>query len=99
MLLDVLSGLDEIKICYEYDLDCKPLNTVPSTLKELEKVTPKYITLKGWKEDITHVTSFDELPENAKAYIRKIEELTKAEVAIFSVGPDRSQTIKLKELF
>ena len=99
MLLDVLSGLDEIKICYEYDLEGKPLNTVPSTLKELEKVTPKYITLKGWKEDITHVTSFDELPENAKAYIRKIEELTKAEVAIFSVGPDRSQTIKLKELF
>lgn len=99
MLLDVLTGLDEIKICYEYDLDGKPLNTVPATLKELEKVTPKYITLKGWKEDITQVKSFDELPENAKAYIRKIEELTKAEVAIFSVGPDRSQTIKLKELF
>ena len=99
MLLDVLTGLDEIKICYEYDLDGKPLNTVPATLKELEKVTPKYITLKGWKEDITHVTSFDELPENAKIYIKKIEELTKAEVAIFSVGPDRSQTIKLKELF
>ena len=99
MLLDVLSGLDEIKICYEYDLDGKPLKTVPATLKELEKVTPKYITLKGWKEDITQVKSFDELPENAKTYIRKIEELTKAEVAIFSVGPDRSQTIKLKELF
>ncbi|MBP5444936.1 MAG: adenylosuccinate synthase [Acholeplasmatales bacterium] len=99
MLLDVLTGLDEIKICYEYDLDGKALNTVPATLKELEKVTPKYITLKGWKEDITQVKSFDELPENAKIYIRKIEELTKAEVAIFSVGPDRSQTIKLKELF
>ena len=99
MLLDVLTGLDEIKICYEYDLDGKPLNTVPATLKELEKVTPKYITLKGWSEDITQVKSFDELPENAKIYIRKIEELTKAKVAIFSVGPDRSQTIKLNELF
>ena len=99
MLLDVLSGLDEIKICYEYDLNGIPLKTVPATLKELELVTPKYITLKGWKEDITNVKSFDELPENAKAYIRKIEELTKAEVALFSVGPDRSQTIKLKELF
>ena len=99
MLLDVLSGLDEIKICYEYDLDGTPLKTVPATLKELEKVTPKYITLKGWKEDITNVKSFDELPENAKIYIKKIEELTKAEVAIFSVGPDRSQTIKLKDLF
>ena len=99
MLLDVLSGLDEIKICYEYDLNGVALKTVPATLKELEQVTPKYITLKGWKEDITQVKSFDELPENAKIYIRKIEELTKAEVAIFSVGPDRSQTIKLKELF
>ena len=99
MLLDVLTGLDEIKICYEYDLNGVALKTVPATLKELEFVKPKYVTLKGWKEDITNVKSFDELPENAKAYIRKIEELTKAEVALFSVGPDRSQTIKLKELF
>jgi adenylosuccinate synthase len=55
--------------------------------------------MPGWDQDITHVTSFDELPENAKAYIRKIEELTKSEIVIFSVGPDRSQTIQLKDFF
>ena len=60
---------------------------------------PLYVELDGWDEDITHVTSFDELPENAKKYLKKIEELTKCEVVIFSVGPDRKQTIRLKEFF
>ena len=99
MLIDVLSGLDEIKICYGYKVNGKEINYVPATLKELEKVEPLYITLKGWQEDITNAKSFDELPCNAKAYIRKIEELTKAEVAIISVGPDRTQTIRVKDIF
>ena len=99
MLFDVLSGLDEVKICYAYKLNGKEVTTVPATLAELEKCEPLYVTLPGWKEDITNVTSFDELPENAKNYIRKVEELTHSEVAIFSVGPDRLQTIRLKEIF
>ena len=99
MLFDVLSGLKEVKICYAYELDGKVINTIPATLSELERCKPLYVTLPGWDEDITHVTSFDELPENAKNYIRKIEELTKTEVVIFSVGPDRKQTIRLKEFF
>ena len=99
MLFDVLSGLKEVKICYAYDLDGKEIKTIPATLSELERCKPLYITMPGWDEDITHVTSFDELPENAKAYIRKIEELTKSEIVIFSVGPDRSQTIQLKDFF
>ena len=99
MLFDVLSGLKEVKICYAYDLDGKEIKTIPATLSELERCKPLYITMPGWDQDITHVTSFDELPENAKAYIRKIEELTKSEIVIFSVGPDRSQTIQLKDFF
>ena len=99
MLLDVLTGLDEIKICYAYEIDGKIINYVPSSIKELEKVKPVFLSMKGWTEDITNVKSFDDLPENAKAYVRKIEELTKAEVAIISVGPDRLQTIKVKEIF
>ena len=55
--------------------------------------------MPGWEEDITNVTSFDELPLNAQNYIRKIEELTKTEIVLFSVGPDRKQTIKLKAFF
>ncbi len=99
MLFDVLSGLKEIKICYEYKLDGKTIKTMPATLEELQRVEPQYITMPGWDEDITKVTSFEELPVNAQNYIRKIEELTKSEVVIFSVGPDRLQTIRLKDFF
>ena len=99
MLIDVLSGLDEIKVCTGYKIDGKVINYIPATIKELHKVEPVYLTLPGWNEDITNAKTFDELPNNAKIYIRKIEELTKTEVAIISVGPDRSQTIKIKDIF
>ena len=99
MLFDVLSGIKKLKICYAYEIDGKVINTMPATIDELNKVKPLYVELDGWDEDITHVTSFDELPENAKKYLKKIEELTKCEVVIFSVGPDRKQTIRLKEFF
>ena len=99
MLFDVLSGIKKLKICYAYELDGKVINTMPATIDELERVKPLYVEMDGWDEDITHVTSFDELPENAKKYLKKIEELTKCEVVIFSVGPDRKQTIRLKDFF
>ncbi|MDE6047628.1 MAG: adenylosuccinate synthase [Anaeroplasmataceae bacterium] len=99
MLFDVLSGLDTVKICYAYELDGKRIETIPATTYDYTRVKPLYIELPGWKEDITHVTSFDELPVNAQNYIRKIEELTKIKVSLFSVGPDRKQTILLEELF
>ena len=99
MLFDVLSGIKKLKICYAYELDGKVINTMPATLEDLYRVKPLYVEMDGWDEDITHVTSFDELPENAKKYLRKIEELTKSEVVIFSVGPDRKQTIRLKDFF
>ena len=99
MLFDVLSGIKKLKICYAYELDGKVINTMPATIDELERVTPLYVEMDGWDEDITHVTSFDELPLNAQKYLRKIEELTKCEVVIFSVGPDRKQTIRLKDFF
>lgn len=99
MLFDVLSGIKELKICYAYELDGKLINTVPASLNELNRCKPVYLTIPGWNEDISNVKSFDELPLNAKNYIRKIEELTKTEVVLFSVGPDREQTILLKEFF
>ena len=80
-------------------MDGKIINTVPATLEEYQNCKPLYIEMPGWEEDITNVTSFDELPLNAQNYIRKIEELTKTEIVLFSVGPDRKQTIKLKEFF
>lgn len=99
MLLDVLSGLDTIKICYAYELDGRIINTVPANLNEFNRCSPVYLEMPGWMEDITQVSSFAELPLQAQNYIRKIEELTKTEVVLFSVGPDRKQTIQLKDFF
>lgn len=93
MLFDVLSGLDSIKICTHYELDGKIIDTPPSTIAKLQRCKPVYIELPGWKEDITNIKSFEALPENAKNYVRKIEEITEVPVGVVSVGPDRSQTI------
>ena len=99
MLLDVLSGMDTIYICTAYELDGKYLQSPPSTICRLEKCRPVLEELPGWKEDITDVRNFNDLPENARNYIRRIEEITEVPVGIISVGPDRNQTIiKASEL-
>ncbi len=99
MLLDVLSAVDEIKLCVGYKLDGKEINTMPSTVKEVGKIEPVYISMPSWKEDISSCKSFEELPLEAQNYIKKIEELSGIFFAIVSVGPDREQTIIRKELF
>lgn len=93
MLLDVLSGLDTIKICTAYELDGKQIQTPPSTIASLARCKPVFIEMPGWKEDISGYREFDELPENAKNYVRKLEEVTGTPVGMISVGPDRKQTI------
>lgn len=93
MLLDVLSGIDTIKVCVAYDLDGKQIQSPPSTIASLARCKPVYIELPGWQEDISGIRNFDDLPENAKNYIYKLEELTGTPVGMISVGPDRSQTI------
>lgn len=99
MLFDVLTGLDTVRICTGYKLDGKHIDYVPSTIAELSRCQAEYVELPGWSEDITAAKSFDELPENARAYIRKIEELTSTPVVIVSVGPDREQTIVRQSIF
>lgn len=93
MLVDVLDDIDEIKICTSYNLEGKEIHSVPALGKDYEKVEPNYITLPGWKEDTTKVKTFEELPENTKKYIYKIEELTGVRISIVSVGADREQTL------
>ena len=99
MLLDVLTGIETLKICVAYKLDGQVIHALPSTISELERVEPVYETMPGWYEDITNVTSFEELPVNCQNYLRRISELIHIPIAMFSVGPDRTQTIILKELF
>ena len=97
MLFDVLSGLETVKICTHYELDGKIVDTPPSTISKLSRCKPVYVELPGWKEDISGMKTFEELPENAKNYVRKIEEITGIPVGVISVGPDRSQTILISD--
>ena len=92
-LLDVLAGLDELKICTAYKLpDGKTLDTVPADSDLLEKAKPVYETLQGFG-DIETATSIEELPEPAVAYLRSIEEAVGVPVVMVSVGPEREQTL------
>lgn len=93
--LDVLSNLDEIKVCIGYELDGKRLKSFPTSVDILEKVVPIYETLPGWKIDITEVRNYDDLPQETKNYLAFITKLSGFEVSIISVGPKRSQTIEL----
>lgn len=91
--IDVLSGLDEIKVCTGYEIDGEVLDYVPSDQMDVAKAVPVYTTLPGWKEDISKCRTYEELPENAKKYVEFIEEVTGVPVAMISVGPDRENNI------
>lgn len=92
-LLDVLTGIKELKICTSYTLNGKKINYIPSQVKNFELCQPEFISLPGWNEDITAVTSFEQLPINAQNYLKKISDLVGVPITIFSVGPSRNQTI------
>ena len=93
--LDILSYLDEIKVCIGYELNGKKLDSFPTDIETLDLVTPVYVTLPGWKSDISKIKYYDELPENAKNYLSFIAEKSGFEISIISVGPRREQTIEL----
>ena len=93
MLMDVLSGLDELQICTAYEIDGVQTNVYPAHVDDLRRVKPVYETLPGWKEEIDQVQSYDDLPANAHAYLDRIAELVGAPVDVVSVGPGRAQTI------
>jgi adenylosuccinate synthase len=98
MLLDVLSNVETLKICVAYKLDGDIIDRIPAKISDYERCIPIYLELPGWKEDITQVASFSELPTNAQAYLNKISELIGVDISVFSVGPDRTQTIVLRDL-
>ncbi|QUH25173.1 adenylosuccinate synthase [Serpentinicella alkaliphila] len=93
MLLDVLSGFEKIKICVGYDFNGENLQHFPASISNLGKCVPIYEELDGWKEDITDITKYEDLPENAKNYIKRIESYVGLPIKIISVGPKRTQTI------
>ena len=97
--LDVLSRLKKLRIAKAYRLGGKILPNFPTDGSMLSKCVPVYEEMKGWSQPLENVSSFSQLPSEAKAYIKRIEELTNTPVAMVSVGPGRSQTIVLKKNF
>lgn len=100
MKLDVLDDLDEVKICtgYRYP-DGQVRDLPPFSAYDYEGVEPVYETMPGWKSNTFGITSWDDLPENARKYVKRLEELSGVKVAILSTGPERNQTITLEDPF
>lgn len=91
--LDVLDQLDEIQICTGYKINGETLDCFPIMKEKLEEVEPVFETVPGWKQDITQMTSYSELPKIAKDYLDRVSELMGVPISIVSVGPGREQTI------
>ncbi len=97
--LDVLGGLESIKICTGYEYDGKIIHDFPASLKALDACRPIYETLPGWSEDISNIRKIEDLPKNTRNYLSHIEELTEIPIDIISVGPGREETIILNNPF
>ncbi len=91
--LDGLDARDTIKICTGYSIDGQVLEYPPALMEDWERCQPIYETLPGWRQDITKCTSWEELPENCKAYVKRFGEVVGCPVGSVGVGPDRRQTI------
>jgi len=97
--LDVLSGLDTLKIATAYQYKNDTLTEFPPSIKVLEGCEPVYEELPGWTEDLTEAKHLEDLPENARNYVKRVEELVETPVQIISVGPGRQQTMVLQDPF
>ncbi|MGE0919018.1 adenylosuccinate synthase [Trichlorobacter lovleyi] len=97
--LDVLSDFETIKVCTGYRFEGQELETLPAKLETFENCEPVYEELPGWQVDITGVRSYDQLPENAKKYVKRLEELAGCPIVMVSVGPRRDQTMMIKNPF
>ena len=97
--MDVLSGLKTLQICNAYELDGKRITELPGDYEDLARVKPIYETLQGWDEKLAGVRTFEDLPENAKRYVRRVEEVSGVPVVCVSVGADRGETVLLQNPF
>ncbi|MAN75968.1 adenylosuccinate synthase [Pelagibacterium flavum] len=97
--LDVLDGMDEIQVCVGYELDGQRIDYLPASMGAQSRVKPIYETLDGWKETTAGARSWAELPAQAIKYVRRIEELIGASVAMLSTSPEREDTILVQDPF
>jgi len=91
--MDTLSGLGTLKMCVAYEKNGERLTEFPASLEELALCTPVYEEFEGFDEDISQIRDYDQLPENAKKYIERIEEICECKISMIGVGPGRNQNI------
>lgn len=96
--IDTLAGLEKIKVCVGYKFNDKVIDYFPASLEDLADCEPIYEEFDGWDDSVANARSYEELPENAKIYLKRIEEFTGVKVAIISVGPKRDQTMVVGEI-
>ena len=92
--LDVLTGIKDLKVCVAYEYEGKVMQYPPQTPRGLDNVKPVFEVLPGWDDDLTGCTSWEQLPENCRRYVERIEEVLGVKAGFISVGPDRNQTFK-----
>jgi adenylosuccinate synthase len=95
--LDVLDDLAQIPVCIGYEIGGKFTDEIPADVQGMERIKPRYITLKGWREPTDGITKFDKLPPAAREYLRFQERESGAKIGMVSTGPDRDQTMVLPE--
>ena len=93
--LDVLTGWEQIPVCVAYEIDGKRVDELPFSQTDFHHAKPIYENLPGWSEDITKAKSFAELPKNAQAYVKALEEMSGAPISAIGVGPGRDETIQI----
>ncbi|MFC4111503.1 adenylosuccinate synthase [Nonomuraea zeae] len=96
--LDVLSGLERIPVCVAYEVDGVRHDEIPMTQTDFHHAVPVYEDFPGWQEDISSAKSFEDLPPNAQAYVRTLEEMSGAPISAIGVGPGRDQTVVVRPL-
>ena len=96
--LDVLTGFERIPVCVAYDVDGVRHDEIPMTQTDFHHATPIYEEFPGWTEDISGCKSFEDLPANAKSYVKALEEMSGAPISAIGVGPERNATIQLRSI-
>ncbi|MDH3439844.1 MAG: adenylosuccinate synthetase, partial [Gammaproteobacteria bacterium] len=97
--LDVLDGLETVRICVGYEIDGEPIKGLPVVVDRFADCRPVYEDIPGWSDSTVGATAYEDLPPNAQDYLARIEELVETPIDIISTGPDRDQTITKRDPF
>ena len=96
--LDVLTGFEKVPVCVAYDIDGTRVDQIPETQTAFHHAQPIYEFLPGWEEDISQARSVDDLPANARSYVRYLEDLSSCRISAIGVGQDRNATISIHDV-